>query len=320
MAILAETETKLHGVQQDRQLEDLRKAAAERERLATRGASGTSGARSSAAQASGALRLVGTLERELELLRTTDPVQKEMIRNREALAGATEAERRVVEELIATKIRETEAQARAQETWDFAKQTAFETLDALIVQGESASEVFANLAKTIASALLQSALLGTGPLAGLFGGAGAGLFGGLGDLFSGGDLFDNIGGLASGGLVHGPGGPRDDAILARLSAGEYVVNAAAAARHRPLLEAINAAPRFAAGGAVGGGTAPFATGLPGGSPIVIELRLSGDLDARIAETAQDVSLRITRGGLEDYDAKVLPRRLKAIGADPRRTG
>ena len=45
--------------------------------------------------------------------------------------------------------------------------------------------------------------------------------------------------FADGGKVTGPGGPRDDKILARVSNGEYVVNAAATRRNLPLLEAIN---------------------------------------------------------------------------------
>jgi hypothetical protein len=48
-----------------------------------------------------------------------------------------------------------------------------------------------------------------------------------------------IAGMADGGVVYGPGGPRDDAVPVRLSAGEYVVNASATARNTPLLEAIN---------------------------------------------------------------------------------
>lgn len=44
---------------------------------------------------------------------------------------------------------------------------------------------------------------------------------------------------ASGGFVSGKGGPTEDAIPARLSNGEFVVNAEATARHRPLLERIN---------------------------------------------------------------------------------
>ncbi|WP_127595984.1 hypothetical protein [Nitratireductor alexandrii] len=59
--------------------------------------------------------------------------------------------------------------------------------------------------------------------------------------------------LADGGHVRGPGGPRDDRIPAMLSDGEFVVNAAATAKHRPLLEAVNEnrVPAFAAGGHVG---------------------------------------------------------------------
>lgn len=47
--------------------------------------------------------------------------------------------------------------------------------------------------------------------------------------------------FADGGLVRGPGGPRDDAIPANLSAGEYVIKAAAVSRpgNKALLDAIN---------------------------------------------------------------------------------
>jgi hypothetical protein len=74
--------------------------------------------------------------------------------------------------------------------------------------------------------------------------------------------------FADGGIVSGPGGPREDRIPAMLSNGEFVVNAAATARHRDLLESINGlgyVPRptatsspqgFADGGFV---TAPTAT-------------------------------------------------------------
>lgn len=48
---------------------------------------------------------------------------------------------------------------------------------------------------------------------------------------------------ASGGFVSGKGGPTEDAIHARLSNGEFVVNAEATTRHRPLLERINSGVR-----------------------------------------------------------------------------
>jgi tape measure domain-containing protein len=56
--------------------------------------------------------------------------------------------------------------------------------------------------------------------------------------------------FADGGPVSGPGGPRDDAIPAMLSNGEFVVNAKSAARFRPQLEAINSGRAYADGGEV----------------------------------------------------------------------
>ena len=61
-------------------------------------------------------------------------------------------------------------------------------------------------------------------------------------------------GHADGGWITGPGGPRDDKVKARLSPGEFVVNAAQAGKHAGLLEAINAGELgFADGGRVPGG-------------------------------------------------------------------
>lgn len=312
----AATEEKLRGVALDKEIADLRDAANERERLANGAASrGAAAARKQTAEAQ---KLIAGLEDELELLRVTDPVQKEMIRNREALSGATEAERQKVEELIRAKQREERTQKQVQETWEFSKNTAYDTLETLIFQGGKASEVMANLAEAIGKALLQSALLGSGPLAGLFGGQGTGLLGGL---FGGGVAIDNnIVGVATGGMITGPGGPTDDLILARLSDGEFVVNAAATARHRPLLEQINRAPGFARGGAVGGGAFGSPLGQGGRAPIEIHLMLTDDLDARVGRTSEEVSVRVMKGGLEHYTAKVLPGRVAQIRNDPRKVG
>jgi hypothetical protein len=62
-------------------------------------------------------------------------------------------------------------------------------------------------------------------------------------------------GFADGGHVSGPGTATSDSIFARVSNGEFIVNAAAASKHGKLLEAINSGkvPRFADGGIVGGG-------------------------------------------------------------------
>lgn len=82
--------------------------------------------------------------------------------------------------------------------------------------------------------------LGTSALSGLFGG-GSGNTGSFqipaGTTFGGGL---GPGGFAAGGLVSGPGGPTSDSLLARLSPGEFVVNAEATSRNRGLLDFVNA--------------------------------------------------------------------------------
>ena len=68
-------------------------------------------------------------------------------------------------------------------------------------------------------------------------------------LSSGGGSVDSRQQFAEGGLVTGPGTGTSDSIPARLSDGEYVINAASTARFLPLLEQINSTPqRFANGG------------------------------------------------------------------------
>ena len=58
----------------------------------------------------------------------------------------------------------------------------------------------------------------------------------------------SIAGLKDGGLVTGDGGPRSDSILIAASNGEFMVNAEATARNRPLLEAINDNKTIPSGG------------------------------------------------------------------------
>ena len=59
--------------------------------------------------------------------------------------------------------------------------------------------------------------------------------------------------FADGGIVNGPGTGRSDSIPARLSNGEFVVNAQATRQNRAMLEAINSGKGFQNGGIVGGG-------------------------------------------------------------------
>ena len=92
----------------------------------------------------------------------------------------------------------------------------------------------------------------TGPLAAAF----AGIFGG----FTGQGLGGFGEALAGGGPIRGPGTGTSDSILARVSNGEFVVNARSTRRFLPLLESINRAPRFQTGGLVRTGQAPGGTG------------------------------------------------------------
>lgn len=106
----------------------------------------------------------------------------------------------------------------------------------LITDFGNAEEAAKRLLKRILDIILQLLVLGPlqRSLSGAFGFAGGGRVG-----------------FAQGGRVHGPGTETSDSIPARLSRGEFVVNARATRRHLPLLHAINrGAPGFAGGGFV----------------------------------------------------------------------
>lgn len=213
-------------------------------------ASGSGGGAAAARDEADALQeLIASLEAEIDALRVQDPIQQEMLRHREALAGATDVERQKVEDLIATREREKAALESLREISDM---TGNALIDALM----GADDAGKRLVETLIRAGLEAALLGKGPLAGLFGGEGSGGFLGM--------LFGSIlpVGKAEGGLVTGPGTGTSDSIPAMLSNGEYVVNARATSQNRTLLEAINrgSVTRFAGGGYVGGSRSP---GLPG---------------------------------------------------------
>ncbi|NJL08125.1 MAG: hypothetical protein HC900_07545 [Methylacidiphilales bacterium] len=129
--------------------------------------------------------------------------------------------------------------------------------DEILVQGQSFAESMRQLLKSLSSDILRSLLTGQGSFGGLFGTSGQnGQAGGiLGSLFSG--LFLP---KASGGYVSGPGSGTSDSILARLSNGEFVVNAQSTARFRGLLEAINSRAQQAFPALANGG---FVSAFPG---------------------------------------------------------
>ncbi len=187
-------------------------------------------------------KLLASLQAELDLMRTLDPVMREMIRNREALKGATDAEREAVRALIMERLAEEDVLARRELFTD----TLYDAFDKLIFQGASFADVMGDVARAIERAALQALLLGEGPLASLFGlQGGGGLLGGLAGAI--------LPGFARGGVIHGPGSGTSDQVPILASNGEFIVTAEATRRNRHILEAMNAGlgpARLADGGPV----------------------------------------------------------------------
>jgi len=226
-------------------------------------------------------KLISGLQDQLALLRETDPVQKEMLRNREALKGATDAEREAVRGLIGTLQEEEEALERQADLADYLKDTGYDLFRGATQGADALAAAADRAAEALAEAVFQAILLGEGPLAGLLGGGEGGLLGALANSLAGtlsGAPARAAGGMvgepaprksdrrtgwrsiearAAGGMIYGRGDGTSDDNLTWLSSGEFVTNAKATARNRGLLERINAGedfPRFAAGGGVSGGT------------------------------------------------------------------
>ena len=123
----------------------------------------------------------------------------------------------------------------------------------IALRGQSAADTVRNLFLAAFEAIIQKIiqaqaealfLAAINAITGLFGGGG----GITGTVFPGavpgphlarGGVVFPVQAFPVGGLVFGPGGPTQDQVLARVSPGEYVVNAEATRRNRAELEAIN---------------------------------------------------------------------------------
>ncbi|RWO05478.1 MAG: hypothetical protein EOS07_24690 [Mesorhizobium sp.] len=133
---------------------------------------------------------------------------------------------------------------------------------------------------------------------------GGGILGMLGSLFGDGTsafvpgiMSGSLVGLfANGGHVRGPGTSTSDSIPARLSNGEFVVNARATARNRALLEAVNdnRLPGFADGGLVGGGAPVFAGNDNRAQQIAINAPITVNGSAGTPEQNTDLSKKMAR--------------------------
>tara|TARA_R100000655_G_scaffold110096_1_gene167566 strand:- start:7702 stop:10224 length:2523 start_codon:yes stop_codon:yes gene_type:complete len=251
----------------------------------TGGGGGSSAANALKKEREAVTDLISGLEDELALLRETDPVQQEMLRHRENLAGATEAERAKISELIATRNREKTAVDEQKAAWDSYRDVAYGTFEDLRRSGGDLGGVLDTLSGKIQDMAFQALLLGEGPLAQLFGTSGGG---GLIDLALG-AIFPGIKPagqkLAVGGMVYGRGGGKSDQVPLWGSPGEYMVNAKATAKNRTLLEMINAGadiPGFANGGQIGGASGGF-----GGIDMRPQITIENHSSASITQTRQE---------------------------------
>lgn len=152
------------------------------------------------------LDLIKRLQEERDVMRETDPVMREMIRLRELLAAATPAQAEEIRKLIEETTREQKAMEAAQDAMETFGRMGVNALSALADGSRSLEDTLKQLLLQLADLALQAALLGQGPLAGLFGISGGGLIGALGGLFSG---FFATGGLIPSGTfgIVGERGP-----------------------------------------------------------------------------------------------------------------
>ncbi len=121
----------------------------------------------------------------------TDSKQKQKISE---IVDANEALRQKIEAV-------KQAQQGLKDAAKFAGSQMTDALADVIIDGGKASDAISGLVKALAKAALQAALIGSGPLAGLFGTKGVG--GGVGGLFG---MVGKLFGFATGGIMteHGP--------------------------------------------------------------------------------------------------------------------
>lgn len=301
---------------------------------------GGSGGGNRAGERDSVRALIAAEERELAILRETDPVKKELLQKSEQLAKATDKQKAKLEGLIRTRMAEKtalEAVMRAQEQLREAGRSVFVGLVTQTLSWRDAlSQVLGKLADMAANSAFDMLWKPAGS-----GGGGSGGGGWLSGLI--GSIF---GKKADGGLIGGTGGPREDNHLIAVSTGEYVVNAAATAGALPLLEAINAGmpvnrlmdivggrPKaFADGGLVGaGGFAPsswrmsgsaasqgFADGQSPGRR-VLEQHIHVHGATGNTEIRQMVAEGV-RYGVEMHDREVLPQRVMEVMNNQRVSG
>ncbi|WP_132461191.1 phage tail length tape measure family protein [Rhodovulum marinum] len=225
--------------------------------------------------------LILSLQGEVDILREADPVKQELIRLREQMVDATDAERAKIEDLIRAKEREINLGQTQKQMWQSLGQTALTALDDM--------DAAMNM---LLRSLREGAFLGSGPLGGLFGGQNAS---GLGGLF--GMMVGGFGGFrASGGSVQ-PGRA-------------YIVGERGP---EPFIPSVPGTilPNSALRQQGSGGTAQFS----------ITVNVNGATgDRELEERAYAGTSRAIEAAFAQYDAERLPLRVREINDQPERIG
>ncbi|WP_274426745.1 hypothetical protein [Chelativorans sp. YIM 93263] len=263
--------------------------------------------------------VIKALEHEFSLIGKSETQKRIMNELRKAGADATTEEGRRIAELVeqietqnAAIEREKELLEGRQEAYSNLFELGGDAIQDLIDKSEDGEEALKRLGVQLAVAAAQAALLGSGPLAGLLGGGG--LFSGGGFSSSGlSSLPSGAIGLFDRGGYTGDGSRSDVAGLVHRK--EYVVDADATAKYRPILDAMNAGrnigmfnmrPMMEAGSAGGGGE--------------ITLRVIGQEGPMFRPTiraeSEDVAVRVSGQALSEYDG-ALPDRVQQINRRPR---
>lgn len=241
----------------------------------TRSASADSAARERQAVAD----LIAELEEELRLVGASEQEQRAAAAARIAGSAATDAQRQriialneaIYQESTALEMHRDRMQSMADVTREFIsgfRQDLLSGVPPLEALGNAIGRLSDRIFDELLDALFTVKEVGAS-------GGGGGFFQWLlsffgfstGGIVKAGQYAPKVKRLAGGGHVHGPGTSTSDSIPAMLSDGEFVVNAAATARHRTVLEAINSGhvSGFAAGGYVSEDTPRLPRILAGGN-------------------------------------------------------
>lgn len=272
---------------------------------------------------------ISGVQAEIDALHELDPVQQEIIRNREILDKASPEQRLQIEGLIRQRV-ETES---LRDIWGEVGNTMYDALEGAALQGDKLSDVLGNVGRMAAQAAFQAAMLGTGPLAGVLGFGGSGLIGmGISALMgssapasTGGtvtpflDLFD------TGGWT---GGADPSTVVGLVHGREYVFDAKSTeAIGVKNLDALRRSARFGyrdGGFALSSGPAPSLAGGAAGAAGTAPREIVANFHISVSGTGNSEITEATRTGiaqaLDLYDRHVLPIRLGQITSDPRSIG